>query len=320
MSKQQPLIEHFDFHGTVVDRENWVIKGVKVLGRKSRNGRIYEDEAIKDSSKLCENLPVTVRGGHDRENRDYHSQNGQLRGGTAKNLGTDKAASFYDWHLNPADPLTEKICYDAEHFPENVPLSHEVSVYEGEVDRDGILHVERLLEVDGVAAVYRGGTNRSLFESERTEMDLKTLKSQHPQLIEQLRTEFVQEDTAKAELLESQKQLAKLTAEKEAIQEKLNEAEAEVAKYHAAEQRAKRSAEIQEAAKEVLGKEVSTRLLEALLPLDDESLKNSLQDIKVLFAEGKPETGGQAPESTSGASYGGGNSSPVNRIGRFNRY
>lgn len=320
MSKQQPLIEHFDFRGTVVDRENWVIKGVKVLGRKSRNGRIYEDEAIKDSSKLCENLPVTVRGGHDRENRDYHSQNGQLRGGTAKNLGTDKAASFYDWHLNPADPLTEKICYDAEHFPENVPLSHEVSVYEGEVDRDGILHVERLLEVDGVAAVYRGGTNRSLFESERTEMDLKTLKSQHPQLIEQLRTEFVQEDTAKAELLESQKQLAKLTAEKEAIQEKLNEAEAEVAKYHAAEQRAKRSAEIQEAAKEVLGKEVSTRLLEALLPLDDESLKNSLQDIKVLFAEGKPETGGQAPESTSGASYGGGNSGPVNRIGRFNRY
>ncbi len=60
MSKPATLVEAFDFRVPSWDRENWVIRGVKVLGRKSRNGRIYEDAAIRDSSKLCENLPVTV--------------------------------------------------------------------------------------------------------------------------------------------------------------------------------------------------------------------------------------------------------------------
>lgn len=319
MGKPSTLVEAFDFRGSSVDRENWVIRGVKVLGRKSRNGRIYEDAAIQDSAKLCENLPVTVRGGHDRDGRDYHSQNGQLRGGEAKFLGSDKAASFYDWHLNPKDELTEKICYDAEHFPENVPLSHEVSVYEGDLDRDGILHVERLIEVDGVAAVYRGGTNRSLFESEQVNMDLKSLKAQHAPLVEQLRAEFLAEDTVKAELQEAQSKLAKVTAEKESLQEKLHEAEAKVAEYHAAEQRIKRAAEIQEAAKEILGKEVPQSVLEALLPLNEEVFKKTLQEIKSLQGEKETESGATTPESTSGAAYASGSTGPVNRIGRFNR-
>lgn len=318
MSKPTSLIEAFDFSGTTVDRENSVIKGVKVLGKQSRNGRIYEDAAIQDSARLCENLPVTVRGGHNREDRDYHSQNGQLRNGSTRGLGTDKAASIFDWHLNPRDELTEKIIYDAEHFPENIPLSHEVSVYEGDLDKDGILHVERLIEVDGVAAVYRGGTNRSLFESESKDMDLKTLKTQHAPLVEQLRAEFIAEDTVKADLQEAQNKLAKVTAEKESLQEKLNEAEAKVAEYHAAEQRLKKAAEIQETAKEVLGKEVSQNLLEALLPLTDENVKKTLQDIKSWQGEGKSESGASTPESTSGAAYASG-SGPVNRIGRFNR-
>jgi hypothetical protein len=319
--KPERLVESFDFRGSTVDRENWIIKGVKVLGRTSRNGRVYEDAAIKDSSVLCENLPVTVRGGHNREDRDYHSQNGQLRNGTARSLGTDKAASYYDWHLNPADELTEKICYDAEHFPENVPLSHEVSVYQGEVDEGGILHVERLIEVDGVAAVYRGGTNRSLFESETVQMDLKTLKTQHAELVEQLRTEILAEDTAKNELTVAQKELAKVVAEKESLQEKLNEVESTLSEYRAVEERAAKQKHIHEAAKEVLGSAVSERLVESLLPLGEEQIREVLAEIKASKTANvsQPEPGVSTPDSTSGAAYASG-SAPINKIGFQNRF
>lgn len=318
--KPQTLIEQFDFRGAVVDRESWVIKGVKVLGRQSRNGRIYEDAAIRDSARLCENLPVTVRGGHNREDRDYHSQNGQLRNGEARHLGSDKAASYYDWHLNPADELTEKICYDAEHFPENVPLSHEVSVYQGEVDEEGVLRVERLIEVDGVAAVYKGGTNRSLFESEVV-MDLKTLKTQHAELVEQLRTEILAEDTVKTELTEAQKQLVKAVAEKESLQEKLNEAEAALSEYRAVEERAAKARHIHETAKEVLGSAASDKLVESLLPLNDEQIREVLCEIKAskTTTVTQPETGVSTPDSTSGAAYAGG-SAPINKIGFQNRF
>lgn len=318
--KPERLVEQFDFRGSTVDRENWVIKGVKVLGRASRNGRIYEDSAIRDSSLLCENLPVTVRGGHNRNDRDYHSQNGQLRNGEARNLGTEKAASYYDWHLNPADELTEKICYDAENFPENVPLSHEVSVYQGEMDEQGVLHVERLIEVDGVAAVYRGGTNRSLFESETETMDLKTLKTQHAELIEQLRTEILAEDTVKSELVEAQKQLAKAVAEKESLLEKLNEAETTLSEYRAVEERAAKGRVIQETAKEVLGSGISDKLVESLLPLADEQIREVLAEIKASKANvSQPESVASAPDSTSGAAYASG-SAPINKIGFQNRF
>lgn len=321
MAKPKTLIEQFDFRGAVVDRENWVIKGVKVLGRESRNGRIYEDAAIKDSARLCENLPVTVRGGHNREDRDYHCQNGQLRNGEARGLGSSKAASYYDWHLNPADELTEKICYDAEHFPGNVPLSHEVSVYQGEMDEDGVLHVERLIEVDGVAAVYRGGTNRSLFESETETMDLKTLKSQHAELVEQLRAEVLAEDTVKSELVEAQKQLAKAVAEKESLQEKLNEAESTLSEYRAVEERAAKAKHIQETAKEVLGAVISEKLTESLLPLGDEQIREVLAEIKAskVTSVSQPEAVASAPDSTSGAAYASG-SAPINKIGFQNRF
>jgi hypothetical protein len=320
MAKPQTLVEQFDFRGSVVDRENWVIRGVKVLGRESRNGRIYEDAAIQDSSKLCENLPVTVRGGHNREDRDYHCQNGQLRNGQARGLGSSKAASYYDWHLNPADELTEKICYDAENFPENVPLSHEVSAYQGEMDEDGVLHVERLIEVDGVAAVYRGGTNRSLFESEQKPMDLKTLKTQHAELVEQLRAEVLAEDTVKSELVEAQKQLAKAVAEKESLQEKLDEAETSLSQYRAVEERAAKGRSIQETAKEVLGGSISDKLVESLLPLGDEQIREVLAEIKASkTSTSQPADGVSTPDSTSGAAYAGG-SAPINKIGFQNRF
>lgn len=320
--KPQTLVEQFDFQGSTVDRENWVIRGVKVLGRKSRNGRIYEDDAIRDSARLCENLPVTVRGGHDREGRDYHCQNGQLRSGEARFLGTEKAASYYDWYLNPKDELTEKICYDAEHFPQNVPLSHEVSVYEGDVDKEGVLHVERLIEVDGVAAVYRGGTNRSLFESEQEQMDVKTLKTQHADLVEQLRVEFLAEDTVKAELQEAQKAIAKAVAEKDQLQEQLDAAEKTIAEYRQVEERQQKARKIQETAKEILDKEISEKLVESLLPLGDEAIREVITELKTNKSpeDGQPNANGStAPDSTSGSAYGN-VIPPTIKIGPQNRF
>jgi hypothetical protein len=84
----QLLVESLDLSDVKVDRDAFVIRGVKLSGKRSRNvhrrhGKpiIYSDQAIEQSATLFEGVPVTVRGGHNRDVRDYTSQNGQLRNG-----------------------------------------------------------------------------------------------------------------------------------------------------------------------------------------------------------------------------------------------
>lgn len=309
------LVEALDLKDVKVDRENFVIKGVKLSGRRSRNKRngrsvVYSDNVINKTVAVFEGCPVTVRGGHNMDKRDYDSQNGQLRNGRVEHLGTEQACSRFDWHLNKKDPLTEKILEDADSFPENIPLSQELRDPEVSISEDGESFVVEDFPADklkiGVAAVYRGGLNDSLFESlfeDDDDMEIKTteeLKARFPQLCESL-----VECACAAMQTEKEVKSAKLEEQivsLEALKTELAEAKSELAKYKSAEEKAVRVESIKSDARTIICEdyEVSDDLLENLLSLEADGHKRILTEIAKHFTKPAEGSGSTKPTSASG--------------------
>src|SRR5581483_9249417 len=76
----ETLHEFFDSRGVNVrvDREAGVVRGVKILGLESRNGRTYLPAALAGSIRLYEGAKVNVNHpkGHPQAPRDYQDRIG----------------------------------------------------------------------------------------------------------------------------------------------------------------------------------------------------------------------------------------------------
>jgi hypothetical protein len=156
------LQEFCDSRGVVmrVDRQAGVIRGVKVLGLESRNGRTYLPEALAQAAPLYEDAKVNVN--HPKGNpagpRDYQDRIGSIRHVSLR----DGAGLFGDFYFNPKHALAEQLMWDAEHAPENVGFSHNV---EARVGRRGErAAVEAITRVQSVDLVADPATTRGLFE------------------------------------------------------------------------------------------------------------------------------------------------------------
>ena len=107
-----------------VDRQAGVIRGIKILGPRSRNGRDYLQDALARAVGLYEGAKVNVNHakGHPLAPRDYQERIGVIRN-VAHRAGE---GLFADFHFNPKHYLSEQLVWDAEHAPENVGFSHNV--------------------------------------------------------------------------------------------------------------------------------------------------------------------------------------------------
>ncbi len=157
------LREYVDSRGLSVhvDRRPAVIRGVKILGLTSRNGRIYLAEALEKAVPLYEGAKVNVNHpkGSPNAPRDYQDRIGVIRNVIVR----AGEGLFGDLHFNPKHALAEQLIWDAEHLPENVGFSHNV---EARVRRDGEQAiVEAILRVQSVDLVADPATTRGLFES-----------------------------------------------------------------------------------------------------------------------------------------------------------
>lgn len=157
------LQEYVDSRGVAVrvDRAAGVIRGVKILGLQSRNGRTYRPEALVEAVPLYENAKVNVNHpkGGPHTPRDYQDRLGVLRNVAAR----PAEGLFGDLHFNPKHAMAEQLIWDAEHSPENVGLSHNV---EARIGRSGDqVAVEAILRVESVDLVADPATTRGLFES-----------------------------------------------------------------------------------------------------------------------------------------------------------
>jgi hypothetical protein len=144
-----------------VDVAAGVIRGVKLLGLESRNGRTYLPEALRQAMPLYEGAKVNVnhpRGG-PLAPRDYQDRIGQVRGVTLRDEGL-----FGDLHFNPRHALAEQLAWDARHAPENVGFSHNVEART--VRRGDRTVVEAIVQVQSVDLVADPATTRGLFEGQ----------------------------------------------------------------------------------------------------------------------------------------------------------
>ena len=144
-----------------VDREQGIIRGVKVLGMNSRNGRHYLPEALQEAAGFYEGAKVNVNHpkGDPASPRDYQDRLGEIR----NVLFRENVGLFADLHFNPRHALAEQLMWDAEHSPGNVGFSHNVrAITERE---NGKIVVKKITWVNSVDLVADPATTTGLYES-----------------------------------------------------------------------------------------------------------------------------------------------------------
>jgi AcrR family transcriptional regulator len=157
------LQEYVDSRGLSIgtDRQRGIIRGVKILGVRSQNGRTYLAEAIGEAVPLYEGAKVNVN--HSQAGpagpRDYQDRIGVICNVTAR----EEEGLFGDFHFNPKHVLAELLLWDAENAPQNVGFSHNV---QARTSRQGdTVVVEAITSVQSVDLVADPATTRGLFES-----------------------------------------------------------------------------------------------------------------------------------------------------------
>ena len=177
-----------------VDREAGVIRGVKILGRTSKNGREYTDSALREAAELYEGIGVMFAHppkGTPNLERHFAEKFGELR-----DCKPGQDGVYGDLHYLKSHALAESVCESAERFPKQFGLSH--NAQGREIMRGGKRFVESVVSVRSVDIVTRPATNSGLFESEqpmaKTIREItESLKKNHPRrglLLEMMDAEF----------------------------------------------------------------------------------------------------------------------------------
>lgn len=191
----EAIQEFVDSRGVAlrVDRERGVLRGVKLIGLMSRNGRRYRELALQQAKSLYEEAKVNVN--HPKDGplspRDYQDRMGVIRGVEFR----EGEGLFGDLHFNPKHPLAEQLAWDADHNPRNVGFSHNVLA---RLSRDGEnTVVEEITRVQSVDLVADPAATLGLYEqTDQTyrwdALTVATLQLHRPDLVEEMRAAATQ--------------------------------------------------------------------------------------------------------------------------------
>lgn len=146
-----------------VDREKGIIKGVKIIGNESANGRTYPKAVLQKARGMYEGIAVNTdhpdrSGSKDRSVKD--------RLGKIANVREMADGLYGDLHVLKSHAIADQVFEAAERMPEMLGLSHNA---EGRVRHDkGRAIVEEIIKVRSVDLVSDPATTKGLFESEQT--------------------------------------------------------------------------------------------------------------------------------------------------------
>jgi hypothetical protein len=163
----QPLQEYADSRGVTlrVDAQAGVLRGVKLIGLESQNGRRYRPEALAAAVSLYEGAKVNVN--HPQHGplapRDYRDRLGVVRQVEFR----PGEGLFANLHFNPKHALAEQLAWDAENNPRNVGFSHNVLARLGREADQTI--VEAITHVQSVDLVADPAATQGLFEEASAE-------------------------------------------------------------------------------------------------------------------------------------------------------
>jgi hypothetical protein len=227
------LQEFCDWRGVSVrvDRQAGVIRGVKILGLQSRNGRTYLPEALAQAASLYEEAKVNVN--HPKGNpggpRDYQDRIGTIRNVSVRG----EEGLFADFCFNPKHAVAEQLLWDAEHAPENVGFSHNVEARTAR--RGDRVVVEAITRVASVDLVADPATTRGLFETQAAAgaprpaspfppgLTLEQLGRDYPELVEAIGREQAAEIRRLQGEVERLSVLEARTARRELVRQLLRE-------------------------------------------------------------------------------------------------
>ncbi len=154
--------------GAAVDREASIIRGVKLIGHDSKNGRAYPPETLRAAVDHYQGVRVNV---------DHPAGNPSAPRSVAERIGMIQNARyvegrgiFGDFRFNPKHTLTEQVLWDAENNPAAVGFSHNATLSIGP-KRNGRAVVEAIVGVRSVDLVADPATTASLFEHDASDGD-----------------------------------------------------------------------------------------------------------------------------------------------------
>lgn len=160
--------------GLRVDREQGIIYGVKVLGRKSGNGPIYPQSVTRQALPLYEGTKVNLD--HPPRTRPADDRSVQDRFGKLQNVRDQVDGLYADLHYIRSHPLAAVVAEAAENMPDVFGLSHNANIRES-LDTGEVVAINRVRSVDLVADP---GTTRGIFESQEKRMDPKNSNAADP--------------------------------------------------------------------------------------------------------------------------------------------
>jgi hypothetical protein len=151
------LQEHVAWGSPKVDLETGIITGAKLLGRVSKNGREYSDQALNDAVRLYEGATINLDHPTTPGNRGF------LEGiAVARNVKRGKDGVYGDLHTIKSHPATPPLLEWASRFPKQFGLSHNADGVE--VRKGGKNVVESLDRVVSIDVVRNPATTGGLFE------------------------------------------------------------------------------------------------------------------------------------------------------------
>lgn len=153
----ETIVEYVATSAARIDRANGLLRGVKVLGLTSKNGREYPLSTIRRAVSLYEGCGVNVDHDEHAKTRTYESRIGVLREARVSDDGLRA-----NLHVNPKHPVAEQLFWDGENAPGNVGLSHSIQARTSR--RNGKLIVEEIMKVTSVDLVSDPASTRGLFE------------------------------------------------------------------------------------------------------------------------------------------------------------
>ena len=209
MSKAANVSESEVFEGEFVSEGEGaaavsVIRGVKLLGLRSKNRRNYDTPGVRASAKsLLEGARVYIDHPPTPEQpRSYRDAFGVVEGYEYR----PGAGHFGNLRFNPDHPLAKQLAWDVKNNPKALGMSINARIVPGSTDKNGDIVVESLQQVRSVDIVTKPGTADGIFESDSSGddeiMDLKTLREKHPELLEELKKES--QESQEAETLRAQ--------------------------------------------------------------------------------------------------------------------
>lgn len=137
-----------------------VIKGVKVLGIKSRNGREYPLPVMQQAKDLYEGAVVNIdHPKPQQEMRDFCERFGRIQ-----NVRMGRDGLYADMVYNPAHPYAKAFDWWVKHDPKAVGLSHNATA-RIQRNREGKDEVTEILSVESVDLVADPATTKGLLES-----------------------------------------------------------------------------------------------------------------------------------------------------------